>query len=82
MSSKQYAFTDPVADTGYVEVCYHCSKRFGGPVFGEREVSITKCDKCQGKLTNREMLERGINHRDYKRKQDELCDYADASQPV
>lgn len=46
-------FTDskPVNDTGYTAVCL-CGNRFGGPVFGERFISIRECPKCIESMNN------------------------------
>jgi hypothetical protein len=57
-----------IPDTGYVFCCYVCYKRFGGPVYGEREITIIRCDKCKNKKTNAEMLAEGVSWRSQKKK--------------
>ncbi len=31
-------------DSGYTKICGSCAKRWGGPVYGERDVEITRCE--------------------------------------
>lgn len=33
-------------DTGYLEICGSCKARYGGPVYGEREIAIVTCQAC------------------------------------
>lgn len=71
-----------VADTGYIFCCYICAKRFGGPVYGEREVLITRCDKCKNKRTNAEMLADGSNWIKEQRRNERLAGDAPHHEPV
>jgi len=51
-------------------------------VYGEREVQITKCDKCKHKRTNAEMLAEGYNWMKEKRRVERLTGDAPHHDPL
>lgn len=57
-------------DDGTTHVCANCNKRWGGPIYGERTLTISRCPdnpKCQKTLSSREVASFGWSTGNYKR---------------
>jgi hypothetical protein len=54
-------------DNGGVNICPVCAVRWGGPVFGEREVEIARCEKHQKTLSTAEIYAKGMSVGEYRR---------------
>lgn len=61
MPTQPSTYTRYIRDDGTTSVCAVCGKRWGGPIFGPRDIEIARCDEHRERLTSAEVYAKGFS---------------------